>query len=79
VSGQIHLHARSGVSYGAKLNLAACRVDEPEYRKKHADSGSARYRAQIVRLAQGRPADIGRELDTVAVIGGEVLKIISRR
>src|ERR1700687_4057411 len=65
--------------YGAKLNLTAGRFDEPEYRKKSADSCGPCYRAHIRGLGQRGPADIGRKPDTVAVVRGEILKIISRR
>ena len=65
--------------YGAKLNLTAARFDEPEYRKKSADSCGPCYRAHIRGLGQRGPADIGRKPDTVAIVRGEILKIISRR
>ena len=61
--------------YGAKLNLTAGRFDEPEYRKKSADSCGPCYRAHIRGLDQRGPADIGRKPDTVAVVRGEILKI----
>ena len=63
---------------GAKLNLTAGGFDEPEYRKKSADSCGC-YRAHIRGLGQRGPADIGRKPDTVAIVRGEILKIISRR
>src|SRR3981081_4666705 len=64
--------------YSAELDVTACGFDEPEYRKIGADTGSACYRANIVGLAQRRSADITRKLDAVPIIGGEILKIISR-
>ena len=64
---------------GTKLNLAAGGFDEPENGKKSTDSSGACYRAHIGGLGQRGPADIARKLDTVALVGGEVLKIISRR
>src|SRR6201996_185651 len=66
------------MTYGAKLNLTAGRFNEPEYRKKSADSCGPCYRAHIRGLGQRGPADIGRKPDTVAVVRGEILKIISR-
>src|ERR1700676_424936 len=65
--------------YGTKLNLAAGGFDEPENGEKSTDGGGARYRAHIGGLGKRGPADIARKLDTVAVVGGEVLKVISRR
>jgi hypothetical protein len=57
------------VAYGAKLDLPAGGFDKPEY---------LCYRAEIVGLGERWSADIGLELDTVPIIGREILKIISR-
>jgi hypothetical protein len=67
------------MKYGAKLNLTACGFDEPEYRKKSTDTGGACYRTYIVSLGKRWSADIGREPDSVPIVGGEFLKIISHR
>jgi hypothetical protein len=58
-----------------KLNLAAGGFDEPDHGKKGADTGGTRDGADIVDLVRRGPADIGREPDTVAIVGGQVLKI----
>jgi hypothetical protein len=65
---------------GLKLNLTAGGFDEPENEEKRTDSSGACYHAHIRGLGQRGPADIVRKLDTVAVVGSEVLKkILSRR
>jgi len=62
------------------LNLAAGRFDEPENGEESTDSSGVCYRVHIRGLGQRGPADSARKLDTVdVVVGGEVLKMISRR
>jgi hypothetical protein len=77
--GKIHRHAYPGVADAAKLNLAAGGLNEPDYGKKGADSGGTRNGADVAGLVQRRPADIRREPGTVAIVGGQVLKIKPRR
>jgi hypothetical protein len=69
------------VAYVTELNLAAGGFDEPDHGKKGVDTGRTRDGADILGLVQRRPADIGREPDTVAVYTqnwlGEALTVVN--